>query len=94
MEDNQVQARVPLYYKWVIEGLVGRRGKSRSEVLSRLIGEWIEAKEETLRKWGLSLEEFQAEQSSGPRGLVKEMSRSEQPPQQERRGDGNSRQHR
>jgi len=74
MADNQVQARVSLYYKWVIEGLVGRRGKSRSEVLSRIIGEWIEEKEETLTRWGLSVEDFRAEQSAGPRGLVERMS--------------------
>lgn len=71
--DNQIQARVSPYYRWVIQRLVGRRGKSRSEVLSRIVGEWIEQHEDDLARWGLSVSRFEAESARGPRRVVADL---------------------
>lgn len=68
--DNQIQARVSPYFRWVVQGLVGRRGKNRSEVVSRIVGEWIEQHEEDLARWGLSLARFNEEMAPGPQGIV------------------------
>jgi len=58
LDDNQIQARVPLYQKWVVLGLRGTYGRNQSDVLSRILGEWIQEHREWLADQGLSEGDF------------------------------------
>jgi hypothetical protein len=56
--ENRVQGRVSAYQKWVIDRLVGIEGRSPSDVVARILGSWIEEREEWLGKRGISLNIF------------------------------------
>ncbi len=59
---NRVQTRVPAYQKWVIEKLVDVMGRNEADVLARIIGQWIDAKEQWLLQHGLDIESFKGVQ--------------------------------
>src|ERR1700745_3465629 len=64
--DNRIQSRVPLYHKWVIEQLVSHIGRNSSDVIARIIGEWIKEQETWLLEKRISFDQFSAEQNPSP----------------------------
>ncbi len=63
--DNRIQSRVPLYHKWVIEQLEAQGfGRNPSDVIARIIGEWVTDREEWLRTRKLTYDRFTTGQAS------------------------------
>ena len=63
---NRVQTRVPLYHKWIIEQLVEVMGRNEGDVLSRIIGQWVEDRAEWLEQHGCSFATFQEVRDKAP----------------------------
>jgi len=61
-KSNKLQTTVSDYHLFVIEGLVGIQGKSKSEILSHFIRSWIENNSIMLSTAGLTIKEWRAEE--------------------------------
>jgi hypothetical protein len=79
LADNQIQARVPVYQKWVVLGLIGTYGRNMSDVVSRIIGDWIQGHEAWLKDRDLAESDFKT-----PRAVPKK------PATERRRSDAES----
>jgi hypothetical protein len=64
-----ISAKVPPYYRFVVEGLIGSKFKSKSDAVSRMMGDWIERHRDDLERLHLEEKDFlrpRATQAGGP----------------------------
>lgn len=55
---HKIQSVVDDYTNFVIDGLIGIKGRSRSDVLSHVVKSWIERNAELLREYDLSVQDW------------------------------------
>lgn len=70
-ENVNISARIPPYYRWVVEQLIGRRFKNRSDAVTRMMAAWLENQQKWLEDNGLGERDFERPRPvEQPRGTV------------------------
>ncbi len=54
----KIQSSVEEYTNFVLEGLIGNKGTSKSDAVSYIIKSWIDNNTHLLKEWGLSYKDF------------------------------------
>jgi Arc/MetJ-type ribon-helix-helix transcriptional regulator len=71
-ENVNVSARIPPYYLWVVDRLVGRRFKNRSDAVTQMMAAWLASQRDWLENNDLGESDFDRPRSveHRPRGTV------------------------
>jgi len=58
-ENVNVSARIPPYYLWVVDRLVGRRFKNRSDAVTQMMAAWLAGERDWLEKHDLGIGDYE-----------------------------------
>jgi Arc/MetJ-type ribon-helix-helix transcriptional regulator len=70
-ETANISARVPAYYVWVVQRLIGRRFKNKSDAVTQMMTAWLNAERAWLEANKLGIADF-----DGPRPIQEAASSS------------------
>lgn len=57
-ENVNISARIPPYYLWVVEKLLGRRFKNKSDAVTQMMAAWLASERDWLENNDLGISDF------------------------------------